>query len=139
MGSIGPLGRPQSEDIWRRDSDCGSGRYYLVAPSISFAVRGMVQCEECFGMPHCLLMGGIVHKPLFGGALHRLLIGGIDQKTGAELTTLLCLTSRAAVSSAKTAGDKANRAGNMKATMILYCCDFFMYMQPMTSSRAYIA
>ena len=106
--------------------------------SKSFAVRGMVQCEEVFGMPHCLLMGGIVHEFLLGGALHRLLIGGIDQKTGSELTTFLCLTSRVAVSSAKTAGDKANRAGNMQATMILYCCDFFMSLPSMTACRAYI-
>jgi len=109
-----------------------------VVVSKSFAVRGMVQCEEVFGMPHCLLMGGIVHEFLLGGALHRLLIGGIDQKTGSELTTFLCLTSRVAESSAKTAGDKANRAGNMQATMILYCCDFFMSLPSMTACRAYI-
>ena len=132
------FGRPQSEDIWRRGSDCGSGRYYLVAVSKSSAVRGMVQCEEGFGMPHCLLAGGIDHKSLLGGAFHRLLIDGIDQNPGSELTTFLCLTYRAAVSSAKTAGDKASRAGNMQATMILCCCDFFMYLPSMTACRAYV-
>ena len=120
-------------------SDCGSGRYYLVAVSKSFAVRGMVQCGEGFGMPHCLLMGGIVHKSLLGGAFHRLLIGGIDQNTGAELTTFICSTYWAAVSCAKTAGDKASRAGNMQATVMLCCCDFFMYLPSMTACRAYVA
>ena len=137
-GSNRRPGRSQSEDIWRRGSDCGSGRYYLVAVSKSFAVRGMVQCEEGFGMPHCLLAGGIDHKFLLGGAFHRLLIDGIDQNPGSELTTFLCLTYRAAVSSAKTAVDKASRAGNMQATMILCCCNFFMYLPSMTACRAYV-
>ena len=124
------------EDIWRRSSDCGFDRYYLVAVSKSFPVRGMVQCEEGLGIPHCLLMGGIVHASLLGGAFHRLLIDGIDQNMGAELTTFLCSTFRAAVSCAKTAGDKASRAGNMQATMMLCCCDFFMYLPSMTACRA---
>ena len=133
------LVRPSQRTSGEGGSDCGSGRYYLVGVSKSFAVRGMVQCGEGFGMPHCLLMGGIVHASRFGGAFHRLLIGGIDQNTGSELTTFICLTYRAAVSCAKTAGDKASRAGNMQATMMLCCCDFFMYLPSMTASRAYMA
>jgi len=119
-------------------SDCVSGRYYLVSVSKSFAVCRMVQCGEGFGTPHCLLMGGIVHALRLGGAFHRLLIDGIDQYTGSELSTFICLMYRAAVSFAKTAGDKASRAGNMQAMMILCCFDFFMYLPSMTACRAYI-
>ena len=132
---VGPSQRTSGEG----GSDCGSGRYYFVVVSKSFAVRGMVQCGEGFGMRHCLLMGGIDHISLLGGAFHRLLIDGIDQNTGAELTTFLCSTYRAAVFSANTAGDKASRAGNIQATMMLCCFDFFIYLPLMTACRAYIA
>jgi len=110
-----------------------------VGVSKLFAVRGMAQCEEGFGMPHCLLRDGIVHAARLGGAFHRLLIDGIVQNTGSELTTFFCLAYRSAVSCAKTAGDKASRAGNMQAAMMLCCCDFFMCLPSMTASRACMA
>ena len=102
--------------------DCGSGRYYLVTVSKSFAVCGMV------------------HKFRLGGAFHRLLIDGIDQNTGSDLTTFVCLTLtyRAAVSSAITTGDNASRAGKMQAAMMRCCCDFFMCLPSMTACRAHV-
>lgn len=70
--------RASAKLFFEGPADGGSGRYYFVAFSISLAERGMVQCEEYFGLPHGWLMGGMVHAFCLCGAFHRLLTGGIE-------------------------------------------------------------